>query len=88
MNGWMTGNDGKLAINWMRTPPAPDIVLALIACKCVRVCKLPDCTCLNNGLKCTDLCKLQNCINQKQEQESEANTFEPESSDEDSQDEC
>ena len=59
MNGWMTGNDGKLAINWMRTPPAPDIVLALIACKCVRVCKLPDCTCLNNGLKCTDLCKLQ-----------------------------
>lgn len=58
-----TDDDGKLAIHWMST--APDVVLELLACKCVRSCKLPNCTCLANGLACTDMCKLQTS-NQKQ----------------------
>ncbi|KAG0724047.1 hypothetical protein GWK47_005287 [Chionoecetes opilio] len=54
--GWMTDEDGKLAVNWMRGSPAPDAVMQLLSCKCVRSCELPKCTCLSNGLKCTDMC--------------------------------
>jgi len=62
--GW-TDDDGKLDIHWMRFPPAPDMVLELLACKCVRSCEIPTCTCLSNGLTCTDMCRLQNGSNQK-----------------------
>ncbi|XP_078728559.1 uncharacterized protein LOC144944341 isoform X1 [Lampetra fluviatilis] len=62
--GW-TDDDGKLAIYWMRSPLAPDVVLELLACKCVRSCKMPSCTCLPNGLTCTDMFRLQTCIKQK-----------------------
>ena len=61
--------DGKLAIHWMRSPPAPDAVLELLACKYVRSCKLPKCTCMANGLACTDLCKLQSCSNERQQED-------------------
>ena len=44
---------------WMRSSPAPYVVLELLACKCVRSCKLPKCTCMANGLACADMCKLQ-----------------------------
>ncbi|KAG0717345.1 hypothetical protein GWK47_054660 [Chionoecetes opilio] len=47
--GWMTDEDGKLAVNWMRGSPAPDAVMQLLSCKCVRSCELPKCTCLSNG---------------------------------------
>ena len=78
-HGW-TEEDGKLNILWMRSTPAPEVVLELLACKCSRVCKLPDCTCLVNGLTCTDMCKLQTCTNQAvQQQEPE---LEPDSEDE------
>ena len=50
--GWTTDDNGKLG---MRGKPASDAVLQLLSCKCVRTCKLPDCTCLANGLKCTDI---------------------------------
>ena len=43
-------DDGKLAIHWMRSPTAPCAVLELLACKCVRSCRLPKCTCMANGL--------------------------------------
>ena len=62
---------GELVIDWMRGPPAPFAVLELMACKCVRTCKLPDCSCLANKLKCTEMCKLQTCSNQKEEEEDE-----------------
>ena len=80
-NGWTTDGDGKLAIHWMRTPPAPQMVLDMLACKCARSCKLPNCSCLANGLHCTDLCKLQTCSNQKSEDEPR---FELTNSDDDS----
>ena len=60
---------GMLILDWMRGPPAPIAVLALMACKCVRTCKLPDCSCLDNKLKCTQMCKLQTCSNQKEEED-------------------
>ncbi len=62
--GWTTYEDGKLAVKWMHDSPAPDAVLELLACKCVRSCKLPQCTCLSNGLKYTDMCRLQTCAQQ------------------------
>ncbi|KAG0722039.1 hypothetical protein GWK47_045206 [Chionoecetes opilio] len=67
-HGW-TEEDGKLNILWMRSAPAPEVVLELLACKCSRVCKLPDCACLVNGLTCTDMCKLQTCTNQAVQQQ-------------------
>lgn len=70
--GWTTDADGNLVVEWMRGPPAPDAVLQLLSCKCVRSCKLPVCTCLSNGLKCTDMCKLQTCSNQASEEEPQA----------------
>ena len=63
-HGWKE-DEGKMAIHWMRSPPAPDVVLELLTCNCVRSCKMPSCTCLSNGLACTDMCKLQTCSNQK-----------------------
>ena len=62
-------DDGKLAIHWMRSPPALDAVLELLACKCVRSCKLSTCTCMAHGLACTDMCKLQSCSHQKQQED-------------------
>lgn len=35
----------------MCSPPAPDVVLELLTCKCVRSCKMPNCTRLSNGLQ-------------------------------------
>ncbi|KAG0727938.1 hypothetical protein GWK47_033566 [Chionoecetes opilio] len=48
-HGW-TEEDGKLNILWMRSAPAPEeVVLELLACKCSRVCKLPDCAMCMHG---------------------------------------
>jgi len=57
----------------MRSTPAPDVVLELLACKCVWSCSMPSCTRLSSGLTCTDMCRLQNCSNQQvQDDEAEA----------------
>ncbi len=64
-HGWSVDED-TFGIHWMQSPPAPDMVLELLACKCVRTCKLPTCSCLAYKLPCTDMCKLQTCSNQKQ----------------------
>ena len=39
----------------------PKAVLTLLACKCGRSCKLPNCICLTNGLECTDTCQPRSC---------------------------
>ena len=69
-------DDGKLVIHWTRSSPAPDAVLELLACKRVRSCELPKCTCMSNGLACTEMCKLQSWNNHKQ-QENEDHSVEP-----------
>ncbi|KAK4325083.1 hypothetical protein Pmani_004239 [Petrolisthes manimaculis] len=61
-HGWAE-EDGKLNILWMRSVPAPEVVLELLSCKCSRVCKLSDCKCLVNGLACNDMYKLRTCTN-------------------------
>ena len=62
--GWTLDEESDLAIVWIRGSPAPDAVLQLLSCKCVRSCKLPACSCLSNGLRCTDMCKIRTCDNQ------------------------
>ena len=37
--------------------------MELIACKCSRVCKAPECQCVANILKCLPACKNQLCDN-------------------------
>ena len=59
-------------LDWMRGPPAPMAVLELMACKCVKTCRLPGCPCLTNNFKCTEMCKLQTCTNQRVEEDEEA----------------
>ena len=51
----------------MTGSPAPDAVLQLMSCTCLRVCKLPSCQCLVHGIPCTDACRLQTCDNMKSE---------------------
>lgn len=80
-HGWKE-DEGKLALYWMRSPPAPDVVLELLTCKCVRSCKMPSCTCLSNGLAYTDMCKLQTCSNQKLQDDPEPDFELEESEDE------
>ena len=63
------GHNIQQVIEWMRTPPAPDAVLELLSCKCLRSCRLPSCTCLVNGLECTNMCRLQTCSNRKKEEQ-------------------
>ena len=60
---------GWQARHWMRSPPAPDAVLELLACKYVRSSKLQKCTYMANGLACTDMCKLQSFSNQRQQED-------------------
>ena len=52
-----------MVVDWMDSQPAPEAILALLACKCSKTCTLPHCVCLANGLKCTDMCKLSDCGN-------------------------
>ena len=49
---------GKLGICWFTGAPAPDVVLALMSCKCAGRCD-EDCLCVGNGLRCTPACKLR-----------------------------
>jgi len=69
-HGW-TDRDGHLEISWMTGPPAPDVVLEFMSCKCITVCKLPGCRCLANGLECMAMCKLQYCDNMTELEEQE-----------------
>ena len=65
--GWDV-KDGKLSIQWMLRPPAPEEVLNLISCNCKKSkCQSNLCVCQNHGLKCTDLCNCSNCENEADE---------------------
>ena len=55
--------DGQIVIDWMQCLPAPQVVMELIACKCSRVCKAPECQCVVNALKWSLACKNQFCDN-------------------------
>lgn len=60
--GWKLQQDEEreeLVFDWMDSKRAPDAVLELLACRCSRSCKLPNCVCLVNGT-------LKECNNQVQ----------------------
>lgn len=82
-HGWTTDDDGSLTIQWMQGAPAPEAVLQMLSCKCTRICKLPDCTCMANQLKCTDMCKLQTCTNQKTDEDEDDAEVDADDSDSD-----
>jgi hypothetical protein len=70
--GWLLEQcDGgeNITFDWMDGQPAPVAIMELLACKCRRACKEPDCQCISNGLLCTDLCTLKTCSNQAPEEE-------------------
>ena len=62
-HGW-TMSYNELSINWMTDPPAPDSVLELISCKCIKSkCRGMVCSCQKSGLSCTDFCMCHSCMN-------------------------
>ena len=73
--------DGELGICWLTRPPAPDVVLELMACKCPRRCD-ETCPCVMNGLSCTPACRLQDCTNMQDENEVQSDDMEDSDSDE------
>lgn len=62
-HGWIMGEDGQIEIEWITGKPAPEIVLSLMSCKCVRSCKAGSCQCIDHGLPCTHACKFLDCNN-------------------------
>ena len=61
----------QLSIDWLQGPPAPEVVLEFMACKCSKLCKLPSCQCMVNSLRCTPACKLQKCENMDQDEDND-----------------
>lgn len=76
----------NLTVYWMDGDPAPKAVLQLLSCKCTRCCKLPNCSCLQNGLKCTDMCRLKDCNNRLNEDSELGEVIEDDIDDDDDQD--
>jgi len=43
--------------------PAPDEVLEMMFCMCLKKCVRGSCPCVDNSLKCTDACTNHECDN-------------------------
>ena len=43
--------------------PAPESILELLSCGCVKSCDNNRCACRANGFPCTDMYKMKNCSN-------------------------
>ncbi len=65
-NGWKLIG-GQLEIEWMTRPPAPDVLVNCIHCKCKTGCKTMRCSCVKSGLNCNELCGCLSCQNSQQE---------------------
>ena len=61
--GWDQNEEGDFIILWNNVNPAPDEVLEMMFCTCMRKCERGSCLCVDNSLKCTDACSKQNCDN-------------------------
>ena len=62
-HGWYIDKNGKVSVKWMSQPPAPDSILLLVNCKCVKGCETNRCLCRKLGLKCMDVYKCSDCKN-------------------------
>ena len=58
--------DNKLEIIWMTVPPAPDVLLENVNCKCQSGCITRRCSCRRTDFKCSSLCGCSQCLNSKQ----------------------
>ena len=62
-HGWFSEDNGY-GILWNSIGPAPDEILSLIVCGCLRKCVAGSCSCIDNNLKCTETCHKHNCDNE------------------------
>ena len=61
--GWDQNDSGDFIIKWNTVNPAPDEVLDMMFCSCLRKCIAGSCPCVDNAMHCTDACTKQNCEN-------------------------
>lgn len=61
--GWDQNDEGDLTISWNKVNPAPDEVLEMMFCTCLKKCVRGSCPCVDNSLKCTDACTNHECDN-------------------------
>ena len=62
-HGWIVDKEGKVSIDWMDLPPAPDGILENVQCSCKKGCNSNRCSCRKANLQCTSLCKCNSCSN-------------------------
>ena len=62
-HGWIIDKEGKVSIDWMDLPPAPDGLLENIQCACKKGCTTNRCSCHRANLHCTSLCQCKSCLN-------------------------
>ncbi|KAL9956571.1 hypothetical protein ACROYT_G038064 [Oculina patagonica] len=56
--GWKIERDEgveQLVVDWMAGKPAPEVILELLSCNCMKHCSSTRCVCVANGMKCTDV---------------------------------
>ena len=61
--GWDQNEDGDFVISWNNVNPAPDEVLEMMFCTCMKKCVRGSCQCVDNSLQCTDACVKHDCDN-------------------------
>ena len=62
-HGWIVDEEGKVSIDWMDLPPAPDGILENVQCACKKGCNTSRCSCRRANLQCTSLCRCNSCSN-------------------------
>ena len=61
--GWDRNDEGDITISWNKANPAPDEVLEMMFCTCLKKCFPGSCPCVDNSLKSTDACTNHECDN-------------------------
>ena len=56
-HGWSIGSDNSIIINWITQVPAPQQLLELVSCSCIKECGKARCSCHSNSIQCTDVCQ-------------------------------
>ena len=62
-HGWIIDKEGKVSIDWMDWPPAPDGLLENIQYACKKGYTTNRCSCHRVNLHCTSLCQCKSCLN-------------------------
>ena len=65
-HGWKIDDEGKVAVEWMTIPAAPDSILEFVHCKCTKGCESRRCSCVKASLKCSELCQCSDCRNRSE----------------------